>query len=170
MHIVEIKRDVVTIADKAVGAALQADTVHLVTVTETRLGDALALLKLVGEFHKFGQQVRVHLGDVGGHHPTQQQSAVARGRVNGQVATPEGYPSGWGNGARVENLEFGEDHVATVPVRQCQPPIEVTVPVAQRGTLGSDVGPQLVAQGHGGPFHVVVGGFNRCQQHCETGS
>jgi hypothetical protein len=54
-----------------VGTSGHAVTIHLVPMTKSRLGDALATLNLQNQTMSIGNKIIVYINDVSGHHGTE---------------------------------------------------------------------------------------------------
>ncbi len=109
--------EVLPLADEAVEAAGQADPVLLEAVPEPRLRHAHALLELQGQTVEVVEQLGVERFHVAGDDAAEQEPAEPGRRRHRQVAAAEGHPPSRRDRARVEDLELGQDHRVTLPVR-----------------------------------------------------
>src|SRR5205823_9169413 len=97
-----------------VATAVEPDDVDLEPVAQPRLGDAAVALEVVDEAEELDQEVVVDGVHVGGHQPPEEDAARPRRRLGRQPPLPQRHPPGRHGGARVPDLELGQEHPRTV--------------------------------------------------------
>ena len=112
---VEIKAQIVGVADHPVPAAGEPVAVDLEPVTQARLHDSVAALDLVDQAVHIGMQLVVDAMDVTGDDGAEQQPAETRRGVDGKDEVAERQAPGRHGRARVPQLELGEQHAVVTP-------------------------------------------------------
>jgi hypothetical protein len=107
---VEIERDLVAVANQAMGADGEPMAVDLKTVAEPRLYDSSALADLGNQPVGIGNLLIVEASEVGSDDRAQQQATKAGRWIDWQHHVSEGNAACRHGGSRVEDLQFGEEH------------------------------------------------------------
>ena len=107
---VEVERDLLAVADEAVGRQGEPVAVHLEPVAQSRLHDADVPVDLVDQAVHVGHELVGDLADVAGEHRPEQQAAEAGSRVDREHEVAERDAAGRRQRPRAPHLELGEQH------------------------------------------------------------